>query len=368
MLKNQIIDRYKVQRFFLLLLNQWKTILFLLVGLTFFNCKKKEVGPQRIDGAPYHQEIGSKVVIGCEGNFGWGNASMSVYNTETKVNTNQVFNTQNNLPLGDVFQSATLFNGDLFVVVNNSSKIEIVDTVNFLSKGTITGLTSPRYFLGISSTKAYVTDLYADAITIVNPSTFQVTGSIPVSDWTEQLLLLDQTAYVTQKGSNQVLLIDVATDVVVDSITVGREPNSLVLDAFNNLWVLCSGGVNEVTPSLVQVNTVTNTIMKELFFNSPAESPNNLQIDTSKTQLMYLNGDLFQQSISATAINTSPILNAGNTVYYGLGVNPYNSEIYLSDAIDYVQAGKVYRYSFAMDLIDDFTTGIIPQDFTFLEN
>lgn len=345
-----------------------KIIVIYVFAYSFFACKKKEVGPQRVDGTPYYQEEGSKVVVGCEGNFGWGNASMSVYNTETKVNVNQVFNTQNNLPLGDVFQSATLFNGDLFIVVNNSNKIEVVDTTNFMSKGAITGLTSPRYFMGVSQSKAYVSDLYANAITIVNPFTFQITGTIPVSDWTEQMILLNQTAYVTQKGTNQVLLIDVVTDAIVDSITVGREPNSLVLDAFDNLWVLCSGGVNEVTPSLVQINTTTNTIMKNLLFNSASESPNNLQIDTSKTQLLYLNDNLYQQSITATAIDDNPILNAGNTVFYGLGVNPYNNEIYLSDAIDYVQAGKVYRYSPTMSLIDDFTTGIIPQDFTFLEN
>lgn len=213
-------------------------VIIYLIIFSFVACKKKEVGPQRIDGKPYYKEGGNKVVIGCEGNFGWGNASMSVYNTETKVNTNQVFNTQNNVPLGDVFQSATLFNGDLFIVVNNSNKIEVVDTSNFISKGTITGLTSPRYFLGISPTKAYVSDLYANAITIVNPSTFQTTGTIPVSDWTEQLILLNQTAYITQKGTNQVLLIDINTDVIVDSITVGREPNSLVLDAFLKYLVL----------------------------------------------------------------------------------------------------------------------------------
>ena len=345
-----------------------KIIVIYVFAFSFFACKKKEVGPQRVDGAPYYQQEGSKVVVGCEGNFGWGNASMSVYNTETKMNVNQVFNTQNNLPLGDVFQSATLFNGDLFIVVNNSNKIEVVDTINFISKGTITGLTSPRYFMGVSQSKAYVSDLYANAITIVNPTTFQIAGTISVSDWTEQMVLLNQTAYVTQKGTNQVLLIDVVTDAIVDSITVGREPNSLVLDAFDNLWVLCSGGVNEVTPSLVQINTTTNTVMKNLLFNSPSESPNNLQIDTSKTQLLYLNDNLYQQSITETAINNNPILNAGNTVFYGLGVNPYNNEIYLSDAIDYVQAGKVYRYSPTMSLIDDFTTGIIPQDFTFLEN
>ena len=79
-------------------------ILFLILVLC--SCKKKEVGPQRLDGKPYNKEAGSKLIIGCEGNFGFGNASLSLYNLETKAITNNLFNSQNNLPLGDVLQSS----------------------------------------------------------------------------------------------------------------------------------------------------------------------------------------------------------------------------------------------------------------------
>ena len=237
-----------------------------------------------------------------------------------------------------------------------------------MSKGAIIGLTSPRYFLGISNSKAYVSDLYSDVISVVNPSTLQITGTIPVSDWTEQMILHDQEAYVTQKGNNQVLVIDVNTNIIIDSIMVGREPNSLVIDVFGNLWVLCSGGVNEALPELVQINTSTHSVMNSFLFNSISESPNSLGIDGSGTNLYYLNSSLFKHSISATALINSPFISSGNSVYYGFGINPYNNEIYLADAIDYVQAGKVYRYDISATLIDSFAVGIIPQDFTFLDN
>lgn len=344
----------------------YKIIFFLLV--IFSSCNKKEVGPQYIDGTPYYKEKGGKVVISCEGNFGWGNASISVYNTKTNQVFNNVFNTQNNQPIGDVLQSSSLFNGDLFLVVNNSNKIEVIDTSNFSIKGTITGLVSPRYFLGITPSKAYVSDLHSNKITIVNPSNFQKTGYIDVSAWTEQMILYNQYVYVAQKGTNQVLVIDSQNDMAIDSITVGREPNSLVLDAFNNIWVLCSGGVNETTPSLCLINTINNTVIKELVFNSINQSPSNLQIDTSKTNLYYINNGIYKQSISLNNIDYNSKILQTNGIFYGLGINPFNSEIYISDAIDYIQQGKVYRYSNSLELIDSFSTGIIPQDFTFLEN
>lgn len=343
-------------------------IYILALILFLFSCKKKEVGPQRLDGKAYYKEPGSKIVIGCEGNFGFGNASISLYNTETKTISNNVFNTQNNLPLGDVLQSSTLFNGYLYVVVNNSNKIEVIDTTNFISMGTITGLTSPRYFLGLSPTKGYVTDLYANAITIVNPSTFQITGSITVAAWTEELLFHNNKVYVTQKGTNQILVIDPMTDLITDSITVGREPNSLVIDAFQNLWVLCSGGINEAQPELVKINTSSNTVTSILSFNSIADSPNSLRIDTSRKTLFYLNNNLFKHSISANQIELTPYISSGNSIYYGLGISPFNNEIYLADAIDYIQPGKVYRYNASANIIETLSVGLIPQDFTFLEN
>ena len=53
----------------------------------------------------------------------------------------------NGTPLGDVVQSITQFNNNAYVVVNNSNKIEVIDITNFSSIATITGFTSPRYFL-----------------------------------------------------------------------------------------------------------------------------------------------------------------------------------------------------------------------------
>jgi len=341
---------------------------YIIITTFFFllACKKKEVGPQRVDGTSYYKEIGQKIVIGCEGNFGWGNASMTIYNSLTKTTSNNVYQNQNNVALGDVLQSTTVFNGNLYVVVNNSNKIEVLDTANFISKGVITGLTSPRYFLGISPSKAYVSDLYSNKITIVNPSTFQTIGSITTGGWTEQMVLYGNKVYVTKKATNQILIVDYTSDLIVDSITVGREPNSLVLDNQNNLWVLCSGGINESLPQLVKINTLSNSVVNSFVFSSVAQSPTSLCVDSSKTTLFYLNNGVYKHTVNATTLSNSPFISSGNAIYYGLGINPYNNDIYVADAIDYVQAGKVYRFLFDASPIDTITTGIIPQDFSFI--
>lgn len=343
--------------------------LVVTIGLLFLfaGCKKKEVGPQRVDGSPYYKEKGGKVIIGCEGNYGWGNASVSVYNTKTDVVTNNVFQTQNNLPLGDVMQSSTLFDGKLFLVVNNSNKIEVVDTADFKRLGQITGLTSPRYFCGISSNKAYVTDLYANAITVLNPATYQTIGTIPVGAWTEAMLYFNNQLFVTEKGTDKILVIDVATDLITDTIMVGREPNSIVLDKNNKMWVLCSGGINESQPKLHRINPNTLSVEQTFAFSSVNESPNALRIDSSGTYLFYINNAVYKMNVNDLTLPSSSFIDNGNSIFYGLGVSPYTNKIYVADAIDYVQAGKVYQYDFNGAKIQELNVGIIPQDFTFVE-
>ncbi len=265
-----------------------------------------------------------------------------------------------------MLQSSTLFEGKLFVVVNNSNKIEVLDTANFISMGVITGLTSPRYFIGINSSKAYVSDLYSNKISIVNPTTFQVVGEINTGGWTEKMLLFDNSIFVTKKATNQILVIDKNTDVITDSITVGREPNSLVLDNQNNLWVLCSGGINETIPQLFKIDVFNHNVVSTFDFPSVADSPSSLTTDSSKTVLFYLNNGICKHTVNSTSISTSPFISNSTSIFYGLGVNPFNNEIYAADAIDYVQAGRVFRYTINGEELASFSTGNIPQDFTFI--
>jgi len=59
------------------------------------------------------------------------------------------------------------------------------------------------------------------------------------------------------------------------------------------------------------------------------------------------------------------LISQGSRNLYGLGVDPTTGNIYVSDAIDYVQKGKVYRYHPDGSLIDSFTAGVIPGGFYF---
>ena len=307
-----------------------------------------------------------------EGNFMYGNATLSFYNPTTRKVQNDLFYAVNGLPLGDVAQSMVIRGNLGYIVINNSGKIYVIDATSGKYTGKITGLTSPRYIHFINDDKSYISDLYAGKITITNPKTEQITGVIrtPGHASTEQMVQWNDFLFVScWSFDNTILVIDTRTDMVVDSIKTGKQPAGLVLDKFNKIWTLCDGGwskngITDRTPMLQRIDPSTRTIEKSFSLTSDA-APSRLAINGTGDSLLFINNGVWKHGVTQTSLSERPFLVTGNHLYYSLAIDPVTSELYLSDAIDYQQQGIIYRYSTLGTRIDSFKTGIIPGSFCF---
>lgn len=334
-------------------------MLLLAVLVLLASCRKDK--PERPVEQPTVVGTQGGVYITSEGNFGWGNAKVSFYDIASGNVVEDLFEPANGVALGDVCQSMRLFNNKAYVVVNNSNKVAVVDPSTFVVTATITGFNSPRYFLPVSNSKAYVTDLYANSIAVVDLNSNTITGNIPCRGWTEELVLAYGKAFVTNKSRNKVYVVDTATDQLSDSIVVGAGGNSIVADANGMLWVMCSGG----TPTLFRIDPATHQVEQSFPFPSGSDSPWRLSINSSNDMLYYLNNDVFRMSISASELPTSPFIASSGRNFYSIGIEPNSGVVYVADAIDYVQRGKVYRYASDGALINSFLAGIAPGGFCF---
>ena len=189
---------------------------------------------------------GKGLFITNEGNFMYGNASLSYYDPEKKHVENEVFARANAIKLGDVAQSMVIRNGIGWIVVNNSGVIYAIDINTFKEVGRITGFTSPRYIHFLSDEKAYVTQIWDPRIYIVNPKTYQITGYVETdmdfeTGSTEQMVQYDKYVFTNcWSYQNRILVIDTETDKVCDQITVGIQPTSLVMDKYNKIWTVAT--------------------------------------------------------------------------------------------------------------------------------
>lgn len=308
-----------------------------------------------------------------EGNFMFGNASLSYYNPFTRRVENEVFVRANGMKLGDVAQSMTIHNGLGWVVVNNSGVIFAIDLKTFKEVGRVEGFTSPRYIHFVSETKAYVSQLWDNRICVVDPQTYKITGYIKTpmdsgKESTEQMIQYGQYVFVNcWSYNNKILVIDSETDEIVDEIEVGYQPKSMVLDAFQKLWVLCDGGfdgspIGKQVPALYRIDAKSRAIEKEFQFQLE-DTPNNLALNGQKDTLYMINRDVWKMGVNDKFFPVQPFIPEKKTIYYGLTVDPLTSEVYIADAIDYVQSGIIMRYSSNGKLVDEFKVGITPGSF-----
>ncbi len=317
---------------------------------------------------------GPGLFITNEGNFQYGNATLSYYDPAAQKAENEIFYRSNGMKLGDVAQSMVIRDGVGWIVVNNSHVVFAIDINTFKEVGRIVNLTSPRYIHFVSDEKAYVSQIWDNRIFIVNPKRFEVTGYIECPGMTmetgstEQMVQHGKYVYVNcWSYQNRILKIDTETDQVVDELEVGVQPVSLVLDCNGKMWTLTDGGsagsiYGYEEPALYCVDVETFAIDK-IFHFELGDEPSELQINATGDALYWINNDIWTMSVDAQTLPDEPLIEHTNTIYFGLTVDPATGEVYVADAIDHQQPGVIYRYTAHGELLGEFLVGVNPGAF-----
>ena len=308
-----------------------------------------------------------------EGNFGSGNGSISFVSSDGIVENN-VFVTTNSFPLGDVVQSMSIIDENAYIVVNNSSKIEVASIDSMISVGTIEDIISPRYIIEVSNTKAYISDWGSNSIHVLDLNNLEILSTISVGNGPEKMIYSNGYVYVCNVGGwgyeKTISVIDASNDLLINTIEVGDKPNSIVTDVNDNIWVLCGGYTeydanwNVVSQSAGSLVKITNNSIVSTFNFDVGNSPSDLIINDNGTSLFYSDGswskNVYKFNISDLDLPTTPIISRN---FYGLGYN--DGYIYGSDAVDYVQNGWSYKYNESGTIVDSVQVGIIPGSYCF---
>jgi len=297
-----------------------------------------------------------------EGNFMTGNGSLSFYSKESVKIYNDLFISVNKRPLGDVPNSLGIFDDKIFIVVNNSGKIEVTESNSLKSLATITGIVSPRFILFINNKKAYVSSLYSTKLAIINPSDYTITGSINIRRTSEAMIRQEEKVFVScWSGGDEIIVINTATDRILDSLKVAHEPESMVIDKYGRLWVLCSGSyTGEYFPELVLINTSTLKIEKRFQFGSKQLYPYCIRINPAGDTIYYIEKSIWRMPVTSSALPDIPFVNASGRRFYKIGTDPSDGRLYATNALDYQQRGYLLIISREGIVKDSVRTGIIP--------
>lgn len=344
-------------------------IIILCVGL-LMSCQNDSINPNIPIGL-----YDNGYFVTNEGNFGTGNGSVSFID-ESGLVSNNVFEQTNSFSLGDVVQSMQIINDNAYIVVNNSSKIEVANIDSMTYIATINGLTSPRYILQVSQEKAYVSDWGIGGLHVIDLNTNSTISTINTGQGPEKMLLKGNKAYVCNVGGfgldNTVSVIDRDNDMLITNISVGDKPNSIVEDGSGNIWVLAGGNteydanwnvVAETPGELTKINSETNSVEESVVFEV-GDHPKDLIVNDNGNTLYFSNGSwsksVYEFNIYNNTVSSTPLISKN---FYGLGIN--DNHIYGTDVKDYVQNGWSYTYNTSGVLLDSNEVGIIPASYCF---
>jgi len=306
-----------------------------------------------------------------EGNFNWGNAGLSLFDFDKNTVNKDVFKDANGFSLGDVAQSATLIDSLLYVVVNNSAKVVVVSASTFKQQSviSITG-SSPRFFLSVNDSIAYVTELYANKIWIVNRLTGAVKGNISVDGETNQMEKNSDLIFVAERtkfnGSPvaQIRVINTLSHLTSKVIPLPTQPNSICKDVAGNIWVLTDTGGGKPA-SLIAIDNGTLSVTKQFDF-STGKTPNRLRYNTSTHSLCYLlETGVYSTATTLTALPTTPLFTTTASIPYAFDID-VKGMYYLADAIDYTQSSKCFIYNPDGSQSHSFNAGINTNQFVFI--
>lgn len=334
---------------------------YLLLGFSVISCVK--LNPEEVNTNITLNGNGL-VLIGNEGNFQNGNASLSSYNINTQQTTSNIYQAINQEVIGDVLHSIYHSDHLLYLVVNNSGKVIAIDDESLEKKMEIRNLISPRKIIKVDNSKFYISDLYASEVTVYNNYDGAV-GKIPVDGWCEDIIIQNGKAYISNITNNQLYVVNTSNDNIFDSISVGSNPISIKEDSRGNIWVLCQGNLtNNENPSISIIETNTNLILKSFSLTNNFSYPSSLEIDIQTNQIYFINKHIYKiQNLDDTVANEIWFNNNNN--FYNLKINPYTKDVYITDDKDYVQNGTLFIIDSIGKFVDEIATGIIPKSIVF---
>ncbi|MCS7189442.1 MAG: hypothetical protein RMJ66_05595 [Bacteroidia bacterium] len=244
----------------------------ILTGITLLTsllaCVRKPEPPESIPQPHY-----AGIFILNEGQWTLSNASLDVLSPtgpETYTYYEDAFRAVNQKPLGDVANHWLRSGDTLWIVMNGSRLLRclILPTLREAYIVSFPSSASPREFLLLSPTKAYVNSLLDGYVYRLNPLSGQLTPPhIPIEKYAESMVYLNGRIWVScgnyayPARNNKIACILPEKDSVEYYITLPREnPGPLLVLPNGELLVGCRGNYADQKGMLVHVNPDEGTI------------------------------------------------------------------------------------------------------------
>jgi len=296
-----------------------------------------------------------KMYVLSEGLFNMNNSTLSLINFENKTLEYDFFSIQNNRGLGDTANDIKIYGSKIWIVVNVSSQVEVVDAQSGISIRRIPILNEngearqPRY-IAFHNNKAYICS-FDGTVSRIDTNSLIIEAVTKCGRNPDGIAVANDKLYISNSGGldipnydNTVSVIDLNTFSEIKKITVGLNPYKVEADSEGDLYVVARGNNANIKAVLYRIDSQTDEVA-ETFANLPAINFT-IRNDTAYLYNYDFVADNYwvktfdcqnEKIISANFISDGTILERP----FGIYVHPTNGNVYLTDARTYTIKGDL---------------------------
>lgn len=343
---------------------QWACLLMgCVLPLFYASCDDMEDKPVTSTVEGQITETGTaEIYILSEGLFNLNNSSLTRYSFRTHQLKTNYFSTINKRGLGDTANDIALYGNKLYIVVNVSSTLEVVDfttgqSIKQIPMRTENGSSRQPRHIAFHKDKAYVCS-FDGTVARIDTTSLEIEATVKAGRNPESLCVQNEKLYVSNSGGldytegigvdNTVSVIDLASFTEIKKITVGPNPGCILPDSENFVYVATHGkNIVEGDYHLVKINSHTDEV--ERVFD---EKVMNFAIQGNVGYLYNYNYQTEDASIKMFNLQTGETIREhfitdGTQIHtpYGIHINPYSGNIYITEAYSYTVTGDVLCFN-----------------------
>lgn len=327
-----------------------------------------------------------------EGNMGSNKCTLDYFDYATGTYHKNIYaeiNPSVVKELGDVGNHIMIYGSKMYVVVNVSNKIEVLEAKTAKRIKTIQ-LQNCRY-MSFKGNKVYASS-YAGPVELnpnsppgkvveIDTTSLSIERQVVVGYQPEEMEIVGDQLFVANSGGymfpnydKTVSVIDLNSFTQTKEIDVAINLHRIKKDNYGDLYVSSRGDYYNIPSSLFLVDAATGTVKKDFHVAVSGMTIVNDKLYYYGNEFNY-NTHTYVKTFGIIDVKTEQVI--ANKIIdqqyvdeikapYGIAVNPYTEDIYLTDARNYVTTGYVYCFDKSGKLKWKTEGGNIPAHFAFL--
>lgn len=292
-----------------------------------------------------------------EGLFNLNNSTLALYDFETQQLQTDFFQTCNRRGLGDTGNDMGLYGGKLYIAVNVSSQIEVLQAATGRSLARIplfneAGVARQPRYLAFDGGKVYVT-CYDGYVARIDTVSLEVDALAACGRNPEGLCVANGKLYVANSGGldypdydNTVSVIDLATFQERKRITVGMNPGRVAADSRGNVYVVSRGNYDDIPYRFQKIDGAADGLARS-FDDIQALD---FTISDDIAYIYHYNHTSGESWVKVFDCATEQVLRDnfitdGTVLETPYSINAIGSDVYITEAYNFTVWGDVLCFS-----------------------